>query len=148
MPTRQRKAKGTALHPSLGDFEGRPIEGIKVIVTKAGDGLSDAMAVGPKVLHQGDEGVLVLRFKTTKIRFDPRKPGKEEEADDCGVYRVQILEAGSATFIDEDLVGDALEEQEKRLAVYRDEQRRLADEKKGIFRLPTGESGDDAAADA
>ena len=140
------RSKAKVVEPEgLGDFEGTPVEGVKIIVTRAGDGLSEAMPVAPLVLHSGDTGYIVLKFKATKIRFDPRKPRKDELEEDMGVDRVQVLEAQAAAFIDEDLVGDTLSKMAERIAAYRAEQKRKADEAKGIFTLDTvrGDPEDD-----
>ena len=115
----------------LGTFEGRSVSAIKIIITKAGDGLSKAMAVEPKVLHQGDEGYLVLAYSTSKIRFDPIK-----DEDDLA-ERVQILEATGATFVDRDLVGALVEEMRGRVETHEEEvkeaKRRAKEEARGIF---------------
>lgn len=124
------RAKKQAEPEGLGDFEGRTVEAIKIIVTRAGDGLSEAMPIAPMILHHEQEGYIVLKFRTTKIRFDPRK-------DDTGVDRVQILEASAAAFIDEDLVGATLSEMQERIRAYQAAQKKQRDEAKGIFTLPS-----------
>jgi uncharacterized small protein (DUF1192 family) len=129
----------------LGSFEGKVIEGVKIIVTRAGDGLSDAMPVAPHILHQDDEGYLVIKFKTTKIRFDPVKPGKDEYPYELGVDRVQILEATAATFVDDDLVAGVVAEMQERISVYQAEQKRKKDEAKGIFTFDAALAEDEGA---
>ncbi len=120
----------------LGEFEGRPVRAIKVIITKAGDGLSKAMAVEPTILHQEDEGYLVLSYRVTKIRFDPvtDEDGNVDEVD-----RVQILEAQGATLIDDELGQDMIQGMQARIAEHDAEVKRLKDEAKGIFTFPEEE---------
>jgi len=119
----------------LGEFEGKAVEGIKIIITKTGDGLSQAMTVEPKLLHQGNTGYIVLSYVTNKIRFDPTKPDKDDPEAVLGTHRIQILEATGATFVDRDLVGDVVE-------AMRDRIRKQKEEASGIFRL------EDAAEDS
>jgi len=131
-----RKPKDTG--SELGEFEGRPVGAIKIIVTKAGDGLSKAMDVEPTLLHQGDVGYLVLSYVTNKIRFDPTS----KDPDDENVNRIQILEATGATFVDRDLIGDVVEVMQGRIADHAEELKIEREEAKGITRLHN--VGDDA----
>lgn len=121
--------KGPVEPVGLGEFEGKEIDAIKVIVQKTGDGLSKAMDVEPKILHQGDTGYIVIAYRAEKIRFDPSKDA-EEKTD-----RVQILVAEGATFVDADLVGNVVTEMRERIKVYEDEERKRKEEEKGIFRF-------------
>jgi hypothetical protein len=122
---------------ALGKFEGRDVAAIKIIITKAGDGLSKAMAVEPKVLHQGDQGYLVLSYTTSKIRFDPSK-GEEESTD-----RVQILEATGATFADRDLVGEIIDQMAARVAEHEEKERIAKEQSRGVFTFDATAEDDD-----
>ncbi len=113
----------------LGEFEGRPISAIKIIITRTGDGLSKAMTVAPKILHQGESGYIVLSYQTAKIRFDPA----EDEDGEPVAERVQILVADGATFVDRDLVGDVVDTMRERIAEREARIKREKDEAKGIF---------------
>lgn len=121
---------------TLGEFEGRPVSSVKIIITKTGDGLSKAMSVAPTVLHQGDVGYIVLSYVTTKIRFDPSPSVDEDEELQISADRIQILEATGATFVDRDLIGDVVETMTARVKEYEAEQKRQRDERKGILSLP------------
>jgi hypothetical protein len=90
--------------PQLPKFEGREVAGAKIKITRAGDGLSEAMAIEPQVLKQHAKVFVVLECAVGRIAFDPVK-------DTNGVIRVQTLIAGTATIVDEDLVKEAIEEQ-------------------------------------
>lgn len=85
----------------LGDFEGRTIESIKFIVTKAGDGLSEAMDIEPVALEIGDEAGVLILGKCAKVRFQEHKYAKGEEVFD-GLDRVQIFETAGAVVLPAD----------------------------------------------
>jgi hypothetical protein len=85
----------------LGIFESRPVEAIKLIVTKTGDGLSASMQIDPIVLEIGDRtGVLILA-ETAKVRYEHHKYEKGE-IDRDGVDRVQVIEAQGAILLPAD----------------------------------------------
>lgn len=111
---------------NLGKFDGREVIRATVAITNAGDGLSKAMAVDPAVMHHGDKIWVVLECDVAKVRFDPVD-------DTAKLTRVHILRAGAATLVDEDLVREHLDEQQRRI-----------EEAEGVHRLPLGEDGDDA----
>ena len=123
--------------PELGTFEGRDVSAVKIIITKTGDGLSAAMAVEPTILHQGDVGYIVLSFVARKIRFD-------DDKDDADLTtRIQILEATGATFVDRDLIGDAVEVMQERIEAHAEQLKIERDEAKGIFRLHAEDDDED-----
>lgn len=86
-------------------FEGDEVLGVKVKITRAGDGLSEALAIEPVVLKQRNKVYVVLECVVGRVAFDPVKDASK------GVNRVQTLVAGVATIVDEALVKDVLEEQ-------------------------------------
>ena len=102
----------------LGEFEGDPVLGTTIKITKAGDGLSKALSVKPQNLHKGDVVHVVLETVVGPIGFVPVK-------DTDGVQRVHTLETGRATVIDGSLVAEMLDEQDRKL-----------EEAAGITRLP------------
>lgn len=120
-----RKATTTKTPPT---FEGRDVVGTRVAITNAGDGLSKAMTIEPRELHIGDTVFIVLEGEVTKVTHHRVK-------DTDVLNRVQVIRAGVATLVDQDLVKGVLDAQ------------RLAIEKAaGIERLDfegTGEPGDD-----
>src|ERR1019366_6811754 len=109
----------------IGTFEGRTITHVNIIVQKTGDGLSKAMTVEPTILKQGDEGYVVMAFKTTKIRFDSVKD------EPRSAVRVQILEATGATFADPDLVKKIVDEMTERIAEKAEADKIAAEEARG-----------------
>lgn len=101
----------------LGQFEGKEVLATSVAVTNAGDGLSQALAVDPQILHQGDRGAILLEYEVAKVRFDPVK-------DTNGLTRIHILKAKTGTLLD-------LEEAREKL----DAQRARIEEAEGVLQL-------------
>lgn len=116
-------AKRAEQKNGLTAFEGKDVLSTAVSVTRAGDGLSKALAVEPLEMHVGEVGVMVLRYEVGKVRFDP-------VPDTDGLQRVHVLIAGTATFIDEDTVQEALDNQQRKI-----------DSANGVFHLPFGVEG-------
>lgn len=111
--------------PALTPFDGRQVFATTVIITNAGDGLSDALEVDPEEYHHGDVVHVVLRCTVNKVRFDPVK-------DTEGLRRVHVFRAEEATVVDADLVEEHLSAQRDRIEA--DRVRR--EEEEGIHRLP------------
>jgi hypothetical protein len=130
--------KPAPTEPDMGFFEGREVSGVKIIITKTGDGLSKAMEVDPKILHQGDIGYIVLSYVTNKIRFDSPKDDEDETT-----ARIQILEATGATFVDRDLIGDVVEVMRDRIEAHAEELRIAKEEAKGVYRLHAEDDPDE-----
>lgn len=106
-----RAKKAAAAKPNLGKYEGRDVVSTGVIIRKTGDGLSEAMKVEPQALSIGDEGYLVMEFVVVDVHHpaeDRKDPGVG------GVRRIHVLDAGTATFIDADLVAAVIEEQREK----------------------------------
>lgn len=100
----------------LGDFEGQPVVGTTVVIRNTGDGLSEAMKVEPTMLHAGDTVHVVLECTVVDVGFPP------QDRDQPGGPRVRrhVLKAGTATFVDGELVAEALAEQERRIEAHRE----------------------------
>lgn len=105
MNTEQEQAQGI----DLGNFEGKKVLATSLAVTNTGDGLSEALAVDPQILHQGDRGAILLEYEVAKVRFDPVK-------DTHGLTRVHILKAKTGTLLDLEEAAERLEEQRRRIA--------------------------------
>lgn len=82
----------------LEPFEGRDVVATSIILTKTGDGLSQAMKVAPVVLHHGQVVDLVVRAAVVKIRHDPDTDKDRDDPD--GLVRVQILAASALTVVE------------------------------------------------
>lgn len=102
----------------LGLFEGRTVIGVEVIVRKTGDGLSEAVKVEPRLVQVGDEGYIVFAYKCVDLHFPAENRQNPAEG---GVRRAQVLDAGVATFIDDDVVRDAIERQAEKNLRWREQ---------------------------
>lgn len=113
----------------LGSFDGAPVLATSIKITKAGDGLSKALAVDPQIIHSDEKIYVVLETTCAQITFKPVK-------DTDGMLRLHTLEAGAATIVSKDLVAGVLEAQVVRL-----------EEAAGLLRLPMDSDEDPADTD-
>lgn len=102
----------------LNPFEGHNVIASGIEMPGASGGLNKALRVNNLELHHDDEGVLVIRYRVAKVRFD-RVP------DSNCLERVHVLKVLNATTIGEEVVADAL-----------DAQTRRNEEAQGVHRLP------------
>jgi hypothetical protein len=115
--------------PALTAFENRDVVQSTIRVTRAGDGLSQALAVEPAEFHLGETRYIVLECQVAKVHY--------EELGDTGcLRRVHTLAAGAATIVDHDLVGHVLAAQKA-----------LIDRAKGIHPLPFDDDDMDGDGD-
>lgn len=122
----------------LSPFEGRDVVQTTVKITKAGDGLSEALGIDPAEYHLGDRVVIVLDTVVDRVRYLPVK-------DTEVLTREHSFKTDGATVIDRDLVAAALDAQADRIAVAKEAG-------KGVQRLDftddqTGDAGDDGLDD-
>lgn len=106
----------------LGEIDGRPIVGVKIVVRKTGDGLSESVKVDPASalgIHHGDEGYIVFAYKCVDVQTPVENRAEPAEG---GVYRVPVLDAGTATFVDDDIVAQAIAAQAEKNARWREDQ--------------------------
>jgi hypothetical protein len=109
-----------------------------VKITRAGDGLSEALKLEPTALHHSDEVYFVLRGEVTQVNH---RPSSREEDN---LVRVHTVEAQEIAMVD----GSAVE---KLLADERLRVKKLKDEEAGREPLPLAEDsqgGPDPAAAA
>lgn len=95
----------TAIEP----FEDEAVTGVRLILTKTGDGLSKSLQIAPVVLRRHESCDLVVRAKVAKIRYDDAKDGD-------GADRVQILECEAIVVVTDNAVRKLLDEHAKKLA--------------------------------
>jgi hypothetical protein len=114
---------------TLTPFDGREVTGLSAIITKTGDGLSDALEVDPVESHIGSRRTVALDVYLKKVRFDPIK-------DTTLLRRVEIWEAEGATFVDRAVVSEALDAMAQRI-----------EEARGVQRLPLDDALDEDEAD-
>lgn len=110
-------------------YEGRDVIETGISIRKAGDGLSEAMHTEPRVLTIGEKIYVVLECVVVAVDF-PAEDRKDPNRG--GVKRVHVLDAGTATFVDEEVVGGMIRDQ------Y-DRNLRAREEAEGVQRLkPVG----------
>lgn len=88
-------------------FEGADVIRTAIIVSNAGDGLSDAVKTEPKIIHRGDKGYVIFEYVCTEVRFAPA----DRDNPEGDAVRVAKLKAGTAVFADSDEVHDLIEAQ-------------------------------------
>lgn len=93
-------------------FEGAEVLRVKVAVTGAGDGLSEAMAIDPYPLALGTTVHVVLECNVQQIKF---VPALDKDHPEDGLARVHVLRAGRATLVDAEDVQAALDAQADRI---------------------------------
>ena len=113
---------------TLQQFEGRDVVGTIVAITKAGDGLSAALAIEPQELHIGQRLQVVLDVEVGPIAFVPIKNVVN------AVQRKHTLITLGATTVDDDSLRIALEQQAERI-----------ERAKGVVRLNFDPPADDGA---
>lgn len=117
----------------LGTIDGQPIVGRSIKLTKAGDGLSEALQIEHHDLHVGDEVAVLVRGKIGGPTFKP------EKGSDSKWVRVDNIVAGSALIVEDEDVTKILDKHDD--AVYELRQR-LKEEKEGLKRLDFPEEDD------
>lgn len=93
----------------LGTFEGMQVLNAAVEIPNAAGGLREPMQLDPRLIHHGDEGYLILKYKARKVRFDPIK-------DTNALTRVTVLDVVEGMFTEEEVVAHHLAAQAERLA--------------------------------
>ncbi len=97
MTKKQPANPAPTVTPGLGTFDGTKVLATAVKITNAGDGLSQALTVAPRVMHRDEEVFIVLHCKVGRVAFDPIK-------DIEGVTRVHTLTTILGTMVDKSLV--------------------------------------------
>ena len=121
-----------AQEANLPPFEGRQVIRSTMQLTKAGDGLSNAVRLEPRALHHDDEGYLLVKYRVTKVNHEAVK-------DTDALSRVHTLETLEVAIVEDEDVDDLMAAQLER-------RRRREDELKGRQQLPMDDEfggGDD-----
>lgn len=61
-------------HPLEEKYDDKPVIGMKVKITKAGDGLSSSLEVDPIAHHEGEPAYFLLKTNTRQIAYQRPKP--------------------------------------------------------------------------
>lgn len=110
----------------LGSFEGLPVLEVGSEIPSAAGGLREPLKVAPLILHGDDVAFATFELKAGKIRHDPVYNKDDDTLK--GWRRVHVLVVLTATFVDEELVREQLDEMAARVT-ERQEAERLAKEK-------------------
>jgi hypothetical protein len=108
-------------------FEGVSVNKSTLRLTKAGDGLSDALKLEPIALHHGDRVHLVLEGVVTQVNHRP--DGKVEDGEINELTRMHTVEAVDIAIVDEDDVAELLARNRERIKLAKDAA-------EGVTRLP------------
>lgn len=119
----------------LTPFEGKDVVRATMALVGAGDGLSKSMAVDPMEIPEGAEVTIVIRGVVDEIAY--KKIGKDTPNL---LGRKHKIIAGTAMFIDNDVVSKALDEQDAKI--------RVAKEKAHGIESLKAEDGNDPVAEA
>lgn len=123
------------------EFDGHEITRRLIKLTKAGDGLSEALEVNEHRLQAGDKVTIVLKGIVGGAQHKPRDAGKYDD----DYVRVDNIVTQSATIVESDVVDDILKTHEE--AVY-ELRAREKERREGLKRLPLDKEPDvDAAAE-
>jgi hypothetical protein len=110
----------------LQPFEKKPVIRAEVKITKAGDGLSDALKVDPIELHVNDRVFFVLEAEVDAVQF------KRMTAGGSDMTRVHVLATQRITQVDgadvKAYLDDAEQHLRRALAEISDDQQTLDDE--------------------
>lgn len=96
----------------LGDFEGKDERRAGVEIPSVAGGLRKAMKIQPRRMAQGERGYIAFEYIVEKIKhspIDPDQPAGDQE-------RIHVLGVEGVTFIDDDLVKEAIAAQKEALA--------------------------------
>lgn len=99
--------------PDDREFEGARVTGARIVITKAGDGLSDSLKVDPVTLHKGEIVTFVLRGRVRKLGFPPAHVDKGEPSDD--VVREHTIDTLDIAIVPEAAVAKMLEDERDRV---------------------------------
>lgn len=109
---------------NLGEFEGKKVVGTTIALRRAGDGLSKALGIEPRILHQGDRIQVLLDVVVGPVGFIP-------VPDDPGaVTRKHDLMTETSVIVDSDEMRGLITDMAEKIA-------RDAERRKGVQRLPT-----------
>lgn len=97
----------------LGTFEGHKVTAAGIEIRNAAGGLQDALKVEPVAWADDEEVTVLMRCKVKALRFDKIRDGEE----DTGLRRrVHIMNATTATVVDNDFGAELLAAQAERIA--------------------------------
>lgn len=111
------------------EFDGHAITGRLIKLTKAGDGLSEALKINEHRLAAGDQVTIILKGIVGGATHKPRDRGEF----DGDYLRVDNVVTQSATIVESGIVDDILTEHEAAVAELRQQEK---ERREGLKRLP------------
>ena len=105
----------TDIPVDLGKYRGKKVVRTTAKLTNAGDGLSPALELSPVIYDPGKLVTIVIRTRVAKHTHIDLEDGTLELQ--------QVFSAGTMAVVDDDLVADVLNEQERREQERRDHER-------------------------
>lgn len=124
-------------------YRGREVRRVRVKLTGAGDGLSEALSIDPLELDMGQIGYALVKFVAGPHKHRVMK-GYEHGETDAPLELEMELVAQTVTIVDEDYAGKPIDAQRERIRLAKDAA-------KGVASLPgtvgTGKPGDGWAAE-
>lgn len=103
----------TAVQNTLPAFEELAVHKSTLRITKAGDGLSEALDLEPQALHLGDEVCFVIRGKVNQVNH--------REGQDNAIVRQHTVAVEAIAPVDPSTADQVIAEENDRLAKLRDE---------------------------
>lgn len=131
------KAAAMADRSELGSYRGRDVIRTKIAIRNAGDGLSEGMAIEPRMFDIDSTVYVLLECTVAKHDYEPIK-------DTDAMQVEQVFRAGSATSVDPDLARGLIESQAERILEAKEQAA-------GLLRIefpgntPAGDDEDDEA---
>lgn len=110
----------------LSRFEGHDVIASSIAIRNAGDGLSAALQVEPVAYAHGHKVYVVLECDVADVQHPPAVPNQYQGA----LVRKHIFKTVAGTVVDEELVRDVLDAQQKKI-----------EEAAGVQRIDFGEEG-------
>lgn len=89
----------------LGKHDGKEIVGCSIAVRNAGDGLSKALQVEPRIIKDGSKVYILMEGTVHGIDY------KDVPNDESKTMRVHVVKAGTATLVDKEFATELLDKQ-------------------------------------
>lgn len=121
----------------MSNFEGSEVIGARMVIAKAGEGLSNALDMKPVELHTGEEVYVLVKTEVTDVTFKPSKEAPETRV------RVHRLLTSEAMIVDAEVGEQLMAAQEAELANWREAQRIEEEKAAGVHRMFSGDVDDD-----
>ena len=136
--------------PILETFEGAPVIRTTVSVTQAGDGLSDSMAIQPRLIRRGSRLRVIMDVVATKVEHAAANKAEEADPDapqarkvTLAAETVQVLDVGDSAHVDQLLAHqrEAVAEHKEQERLRRTNEERLPGTEPNLAAVP--DPGDD-----